>query len=162
MTDPTTVHTLWQYMVYADEQILAASETVPAGHEDFEFNISSGSLRKVLTHCYMAQLRWMARMVGGAAPAEAFPTREQLPSLWRASHRVLLDYAASQTAATLARVVHSTDKAGNPFSMSLGMCMLHVCDHATYHRGQINSLIKLAGGTPSGVMLFSFAKQRAG
>jgi uncharacterized damage-inducible protein DinB len=35
--------------------------------------------------------------------------------------------------------------------------MLHVADHATYHRGQLNSMIKLAGGTPSPVMLYPFA-----
>lgn len=159
MTDPQTIQTLWRYMAYADEQILAAAETVPVANDDKDFRISAGSVRKVLTHCYQAQLRWMARMTAVAAPPDVTPTREQLPAMWRASHQTMLDFAAGQTAASLAAIVQSTDRSGAPFALPLGMCMLHVADHATYHRGQLNSLIKLAGGKPSGVMFFGFAKR---
>ena len=45
------------------------------------------------------------------------------------------------------------------YMVPIGLCMLHVSDHATYHRGQINSMIKRAGGTPSGVMVDTYGVQ---
>jgi uncharacterized damage-inducible protein DinB len=48
-------------------------------------------------------------------------------------------------------------RAGQPQTIAMWAAMLHVSDHATYHRGQINSMIKLVGGTPSRVMLYPFA-----
>jgi uncharacterized damage-inducible protein DinB len=38
---------------------------------------------------------------------------------------------------------------GEWFSLPLGETMIHVVDHATYHRGQINAMIKMAGGMPA-------------
>ncbi len=38
---------------------------------------------------------------------------------------------------------------GEQFSLPLGDTMIHVVDHATYHRGQINSMIRMAGGKPA-------------
>jgi len=33
-----------------------------------------------------------------------------------------------------------------------------VVDHATYHRGQLNSMIRRAGGTPANTMYWSFVQ----
>jgi uncharacterized damage-inducible protein DinB len=37
--------------------------------------------------------------------------------------------------------------------------MLHVADHATYHRGQLNTMIKKAGGKPSPVMVYTYGME---
>jgi uncharacterized damage-inducible protein DinB len=74
------------------------------------------------------------------------PTRELLADRWPALHRELLDFARAQTAASLATVLHTTRTNGEAFAMLLGDMLLHVADHCTYHRGQLNSMIKLAGG----------------
>ncbi|HUB26491.1 MAG TPA: DinB family protein [Tepidisphaeraceae bacterium] len=50
-------------------------------------------------------------------------------------------------------MIRITTRAGKKLELPIGPPMLHICDHATYHRGQLNSMIKLAGGTPSPVMV---------
>jgi uncharacterized damage-inducible protein DinB len=60
---------------------------------------------------------------------------------------------------SLKTTIRYTTRAGIPFEFPGGVCMLHVSGQATYHRGQLNSIIKLAGGTPSRVMLILFARE---
>lgn len=157
-----TIQFLWRYMVYADKQMLSAAMTVPVEAWERELGISSGSVRKVMEHCIGAQVRWLARMHGPQLAVPQSLQRESAAAAWADVHAELMRFAAAQSDASVQAVVHGTDRLGNAFALPLKTCMLHVADHATYHRGQLNSLIKLAGGTPSPVMLFSFAKSQAG
>jgi len=47
---------------------------------------------------------------------------------------------------------------GQPASMAVDQQILHVVDHATYHRGQLNTMIRRAGGTPANTMYWSFVQ----
>ena len=82
--------------------------------------------------------------------------RDEVAARWAAVHERLLRFAAEQTPETLKEVIRSQNKKAVPFTLPRGVCMLHVSDHATYHRGQINSMIKHAGGVPSHVMLHTY------
>ena len=51
-----------------------------------------------------------------------------------------------QTDESLLVPVVARNTYGEQFSLPLGDTMIHVVDHATYHRGQINSMIMMARG----------------
>lgn len=158
MTDIQTIRFLLRYMVHADAQIMAAAETVSDEGYRREQNISAGSIEKLLNHAMLAQRTWLQRLNGldvmyvDGPP----PVRKELPGRWAAVHQELLAFADAQTPESLRTVIRSRNRGGKRFELPKWMVMLHVADHATYHRGQLNSMIKLAGGTPSPVMLYTF------
>lgn len=159
MTGPQTIQFLWQYMVHADAQVLEAADTVSEDGYVREQGISLGSLHKLLVHCMSAQHTWLQRLNGIGSPAPIDPASvspSELAGRWGALHQDLLAFAAAQTPRSLVQEIHSTNRAGVHFQLPLWLCMLHVSDHATYHRGQINSMIKLAGGKASPVMLYTY------
>ena len=65
---------------------------------------------------------------------------------------------SAQTPDSLVRQIAYTDLRGQPASMPLNHQILHVVDHATYHRGQLNSMIRRAGGTPANTMYWSYVQ----
>jgi len=163
MTDPTTLHFLWRYLTHADQVIARAAATVPDDAYRRDQHISFGSIEKLLAHCIAAQTVWLQRLNGIDLPYADVPPpqRDQLPQHWAALHKELLTFSATQTPQSLCEPLSFHNRAGHPHTAPRGALMLHVADHAAYHRGQLNSMIKLAGGTPSLVMLYPFAISHA-
>jgi len=158
MTDPKTIQYLWRYMAHADQQIAQAATTVSDDAYRRDQQISFGSIEKLLAHAIAAQSVWLRRLQGNDQPYAdiAPPPRDQLAQRWADVHTTLLAFADAQTPTTLAQSVSFHNRAGHAFERPRGLLMLHVADHATYHRGQLNSMIKLAGGTPTPVMLYTY------
>ena len=77
--------------------------------------------------------------------------------MWSKVHDSLLAFADAQTTETLQQTIRATSRIGKKFEIPKWAVMLHVADHATYHRGQLNSMIKLAGGKPSMAMAVPWA-----
>jgi uncharacterized damage-inducible protein DinB len=163
MTDPTTLHFLWRYMAHADQEIARAAATVPDDAYRRDQHISFGSIEKLLAHCMAAQSVWLQRLNGIDIPYKDVPPppRAALAQHWANIHDELLTFAAAQTPGSLREPLSFHNRAGHAHTAPRGALMLHVADHATYHRGQLNSMIKLAGGTPSPVMLYPFAISHA-
>lgn len=159
MTDLQTIRFLWRYMVHADAQIIAAAATVSGEGYSREQNISFGSIEKLLNHAMLAQRTWLQRLNGLDVMYidEPAPSRKELPGRWAAVHQELLAFADAQTPESLRTVIRSRNRGGKLFELARWAVMLHVADHATYHRGQLNSMIKLAGGTPSPVMVYPYS-----
>jgi len=162
MHDPKTIQYLWAYMIHADGRLIEAAASVPEEGYFHDQGISLGSVHNLLVHCASAQEVWLRRLNGLESGPFWDPKeirRDELAGKWTVVHQSLLAFAAAQTPHSMATTIRSKDRAGRPFELPLGVCMLHVSDHATYHRVQLNSMINLAGGTPSRVMLISYARQ---
>ncbi len=52
--------------------------------------------------------------------------------------------------------------AGEPKSYVLGDALLHCANHASYHRGQVVSLLRQLGATPPATDYIFFLDERAG
>jgi uncharacterized damage-inducible protein DinB len=157
--DPRTVELLWRYMVDADKEILAAADSVPDEPYFREQGISLGSIHKLLVHCTDARRVWLERLTGATDSNFSDPatvSRDALRVSWAREHQKLLEFAREQTVSSLQIILRFRTRRGDPYEMTRGACMLHVSDHATYHRGQLNSMVKLAGGTASPVMLYTW------
>ena len=140
-------------------QVLAATQGLTDEGYALGQGISTGSIHKLIVHCMSTQRTWLKRLKGAGTPPPIEPDavgRKDVAPQWAAVHEELLAFAEAQTTASLATIVRSATRNGGPFQLPVGLCMLRVSDHATYHRGQINSMIKRAGGTPSGVMVYTY------
>jgi uncharacterized damage-inducible protein DinB len=160
LIDPDTLKLLWDYMIHADLQMLKAAGALSLEACNREQGISAGSVHKLLVHCMDAQGIWLERLKGAKNPPLADPARissDELLKRWPEQHSHLRAFAAEQTIESLNGVLRFRTRKNDPFELTRGACMLHVADHSTYHRGQLNSMIKLAGGTPSNIMLFTWS-----
>jgi uncharacterized damage-inducible protein DinB len=148
------------FMIHGDSAILAAAAKLAPDQYHKDFNISAGSLHKLLVHAMGAQRVWLSRFTG--EPLTQFPTDTLYPTLqslqenWPKVHGSLREFVSRQTLDSLNRVIHFKTMRGDPSSGQLGQLLLHVTDHGTYHRGQENTLIKLAGGTPVSSEVFYY------
>ncbi len=147
------VRRLFDYMKWADEMMLEASQTVSEAEYYRARGFSHGSIHGLLVHGMAAQAVWLRRWQGdGEAVIEAeahYPTRRDLSERWPDVHSALFEFLGLQNDSSLQDTVAARNTYGEWFSLPLGETMIHVVDHAAYHRGQTNSMIKMAGGTPA-------------
>lgn len=141
----------YDYVVWSDDRCLTAAASVLTENFDKQLGFSFGSVHRVLLHMLGAQDLWLGRWQGDST--RVFPTVEELPTLeairqrWDKNHGQLIAFVRAQTDDSLTQRVNFI-RNGQPHSGMLWMLMTHTFDHATYHRSQLNSLIKLAGGKP--------------
>jgi uncharacterized damage-inducible protein DinB len=156
-----TLPDLVEFMIWGDEAILKAAASVPAERYMQDFGVSAGSLHKLLLHAMGAQWVWVQRLRRVPSPQfitpEEVPTREALAARWATVHAAVREFVAGQTPEMLATPLTFRNFKGIEFSGTVGQLLMHVTDHATYHRGQQNTLIKMGGGTPVDVFYYQWS-----
>src|SRR5262245_32845651 len=146
---------MFDFVCWADNQMLAAARSVGDDGYYKEQGISIGSIHKLLVHSMAAQWIWLSRWRGESPTRiethEDYPTRDSVLLRWPLVHSAITDFLGTQSQKALARDVQYRNMRGELFSVPLGELMLHVIDHSTYHRGQLNTMIKHAGGQTANV-----------
>jgi uncharacterized damage-inducible protein DinB len=164
--NPTKEHLqhMFDFVCWADNQMLAASRTVPDEGYYKDQGISIGSIHKLLVHAMAAQWIWLSRWRGESPTRieshEDYPTRDSVMLRWPLVHSAITDFLGTQSPKALARDVQYRNTRGELFALPLAELMLHVIDHATYHRGQLNTMIKHAGGQPGNVAFQVYLMQK--
>ena len=156
---------MFEFLRWADQQLMDAARQVPDDGYYKDQHISIGSIHKLLVHCMAAQWLWLSRWRGESPTKlenhEDYPTRDSLEQRWPLVHSATLDFLGLQTPRSLARDVQYRTTRGETYNVPLGELMLHVIDHASYHRGQINTMIKHAGGKPANCSYHDYITQKA-
>ncbi len=106
---------------------------------------------ELLSHILASKRVWLARLSGGDTTgmspfdewnlAECESIAGEVDAGWRS-------YMAKLRDSDLSRSFTYTNKQGQSFTSSIGDILLQVATHSAHHRGQINRLIRQAGGTP--------------
>lgn len=155
----------YAYVKWADLRCLDAAATVPEAGYHKELGFSFGTVHKTLLHMMGAQDVWVGRWKGDSARVfptiDTFPTLESVRLRWQAVHAELLGFVVEQTDESLMRRIDYT-RNHVAHSNVLWHVINHCADHANFHRGQLNSLIKLAGGEPAGTMHVDYRRRQEG
>jgi uncharacterized damage-inducible protein DinB len=157
------IHKLFEYDRWATaQQLEAASRLGPeAYHRDF--GDSFGGVHGTLVHIYGAQKIWLERWNGGTpaglSTAKEIPTLSMLTERWAGLRDELNAFIQSLTDAKLVEPLAYKDLKGNPFVQPLVGQMQHLINHGTYHRGQVTTLLRLAGGTPVSTDLIRYLRE---
>lgn len=106
---------------------------------------------ELLSHILASKRVWLARIEGrdtaGMSPFDEWNLGEceaiagEVDAGWRS-------YLSKLRDPDLGRSFTYTNKQGQSFTSSIGDILLQVAVHGAHHRGQINKLIRDAGGTP--------------
>ncbi len=140
MLDPSSAERLLQYRQWADERTFEAVAALPPGEAAKQRPTPLGSIIGTLNHVYLMDLVWQAHLEGrehGFA-SRSLVLHEDLPGLRQAQRAIARWYrawCAHQTACSLREIVRFRYIDGGSGEMTRGEVLLHLVNHATYHRG---------------------------
>lgn len=143
---------LFLYTLWADRLVRDAAREVRPEDLTREAGVSFGSLLGTLVHMLGSQRLWLSRFTGQAPPV--LPTPQDLPSFltlavaWEETHAELESFLAALTEEQLAAEIAWTSTEGQPHARPLWQPAFHMVNHATYHRGQVASLLRQLGYQP--------------
>jgi uncharacterized damage-inducible protein DinB len=164
--DPEFIRHLFDYMIACDRTMFDAAQKIPDAEYYKPREISAGSIHNVFVHQMVAQNTWLSRwkgivLTGRLENQIEYPTRELLAERWPVVHQSLLEFLEQQSAHSLNAPLTVRRNNGELITQPLGAMMMHVADHGTYHRGQLNTMFKQAGVEPAYTPYFRFAAEQA-
>ena len=158
---------LWfEYEKDAHEKALASIAALPASaRKTPEYAKASG----LLAHVVLARWLWLVRL--GAAPASKAPRRDEdffpgavspkeLGKRLEEMHAVWERYLAGLDDAALARVIEYESLEGGAFTNTVEEVLTQLFGHSWYHRGQVASAVRAAGGEPAATDFIFWARRK--
>jgi uncharacterized damage-inducible protein DinB len=151
------------YNAWANTRI---AENIPSEAADVELISSFTTIRKTVFHMWDAQQIWLTRLKGERItdwPSKAFSgSFSEALELFVASSQQLAAFASAQDDAFFPSLLTYTNTQGKAFVNSHEEILMHVCNHTTYHRGQLVTMLRNAGVTtiPSTDMITYFRELR--
>jgi len=132
-----------EYLEWANGRTLASMESIDAPGE---------SLAGVLGHVVAAEEHWFARLGGGETELANWPklSLSELRIAIRRNAETCRSILRSSADRGLTEwIVSYENSSGERFEQRASDIFMHVFAHGAYHRGQIATAIKRAGGRPA-------------
>jgi uncharacterized damage-inducible protein DinB len=139
---------LLDFHYWARDRLLLAAGTLNPEQYARPMGNSFSSVRDTLNHVYLAEWIWYSRW-NGVSPT-AFPEFD-LPDLtalnehWLGMEIKVRRYIDEAGEAGLNRVIPYRLLSGKESASPLWQMVVHVVNHATYHRGQVTTLLRQLG-----------------
>jgi uncharacterized damage-inducible protein DinB len=147
------LRTLLDYHYWARDRLLAAVE--PLTPEQFNRDLGSSfkSVRETVVHTYAAEWAWHSRW-RGQSPAtlmtsDAFPDVAAIRTVWADHETKMRAFLEELGEDGLARVFEYKLLSGHPGSSPFWQMLQHVVNHASYHRGQVTTMLRQLGAQPA-------------
>lgn len=149
-----------RYTAWATARVLDSVAALTS--EELHRNLANsyGGVFGTLTHIFQGDSIWFDRLIGNTTGAlAAYPPGANFAELserWRALHARFVSWAEGLAPADWDRIVSYRNTKGEPFEQPVSRIILHMVNHATYHRGQITTLLRQLGREPIGTDLIYF------
>ena len=165
MVTPELLRLLFQYNQWADRRLLDACSALT--NEQFTRDLGSSfrSVRDTVAHLYGAEWVWNER-IQGRSPSSlvsgaTFPDLASVRAKLEEMDSYYIDYVSKLTQQDLERIIHYKSFTGEEFSNPLWQTLHQLSNHATYHRGQVVTLLRQLGAKPVTTDLIAFYRERA-
>ncbi len=140
------VQTLTRYKAWANNLLFSAVSGLPEHELTAARPIVFGSILRTLNHVYAMDQVWKAHLQGVShgfttRNPKACPPLDQLRIVQQDMDNWYVGYADSLPETDHDERVEFTFIGGGPGSMSREAILLHVVNHATYHRGHIADML---------------------
>lgn len=165
MVTPELLRLLFQYNQWADRRIVDACSAL--SNEQFTRDLGSSfrSVRDTLVHLYGAEWVWNERIEGRSPTSlvsgAGFPDLASVRSKLEEMDNFYIEYVTRLTPQDLEHVIHYKSFTGEEFSNPLWQTLHQLTNHASYHRGQITTLLRQLGAKPVTTDLIAFYRERA-
>lgn len=159
------INDLFAYDRWATRRVLDAVAAAGAEAYGRELVSSFPSIRDTLVHMLAAHWVWLQRWKGvsptGQPEGWAGMDLDALAVAWSAVEAEQAGLLAGLSEGDLDRVLDYRDTRGREFSQPLWQLLRHVINHATYHRGQVVSLLRQVGAAPPSTDMVAFHREGA-
>jgi uncharacterized damage-inducible protein DinB len=167
MAYPQHLSTLLRYKAWADRLLFQALADVPAAALTAAQPIVFGSLLRTLHHVYAMDLVWQSHLLGVphgflSRNPEDCPDFAAQKAAQAAMDEWYVSYAAGLVPAALDEVVEFVFIGGGHGAMRREDILLHVANHATYHRGHVAMMMYQLQVPPPTTDLPVFLREQAG
>ncbi len=152
-----------RYNAWANGLFTGSVREQPDGVLDREITSSFSSIRKTVIHVWSAEDTWLQRLESVPDPAwqgKFSGSIAEVCDRWNESSAKLVRFVESKEdeAAFTERISYKNLK-GDPCYDRIDAILQHIFNHATYHRGQLTTMLRQAGVTTiPGTDLITFAR----
>ncbi len=162
MITPEFVRLMARYNAWQNRSLYAAASGLPDAARRAERGAFFGSIHATLCHLLWADLVWMSRFGAGEAPGGGIaaspglePDWDRLAARRAGTDAVILDWAGRVGQDWLGGVLswHS-GMLGREVTKPVALCVAHLFNHQTHHRGQVHAMLTAAGARPGDTDLF--------
>lgn len=147
------LRTLLDYHYWARDRLLAALDSLPLDQFNRDLGNSFKSIRETVVHTYAAEWAWHSRWQGQSPTAlmtsEAFPDVAAIRSAWMDHERKVRAFLEGLGEEGVARVIDYKLLSGQPGSSPFWQMLQHMVNHASYHRGQVTTMLRQLGAQPA-------------
>jgi uncharacterized damage-inducible protein DinB len=137
---------------WARDRMLDAVEAL--SNEQFLRDVggSFGSIRNTIVHALSAECIWLARWKGespaGMLSPEGYPDVTAIRGAWNDQEVKLRSFFETLGEPGIQKVIAYKSLAGVESQSILWQMLQHVVNHASYHRGQVTTLLRQLGAAP--------------
>lgn len=150
---PQDLRTLLDYHYWARDRLLDALDLIAPEQYTRDLGSSFKSIRDTVAHTYSAEWAWHSRWVGqsptGPLPFDQFPDVASVRTAWTALEPKVRAYVEEAGDIGMTRVIDYKLINGQPGSTPLWQMVQHVVNHASYHRGQVTTMLRQIGAAPA-------------
>jgi len=158
---------LLDYHYWARDRLLEAVEPLPPEQLTRDMGSSFRSVRDTLVHIYAAEWAWHSRWLGisptALLPADMFPDVATLRRTWSDHEVKMRAFLSNRDENGINEVIEYTLINGKTGASVLWQMAQHVVNHASYHRGQVTTMLRQLGASaPKPMDLIAFYRLRGG
>jgi uncharacterized damage-inducible protein DinB len=154
------------YHYWARDRLLEALEGLTPEQLTRDLGSSFKSIHDTMVHTYAAEWAWYSRWNGTSPtallPADQFPDLAAIRRSWtelEANVRAFLDRLGE---GGIERIFDYTLLSGHAGSTPFWQMLQHVVNHASYHRGQVTTMLRQIGAAPAKPMdMIAYYRTRA-
>jgi uncharacterized damage-inducible protein DinB len=147
------LQTMLDYHYWARDRVLEAVGALTPEQYDRDLHGSFASVRATLTHVYAAEWAWYQRWHGESPAAlittDRFADLAALGEAWTDHEAKMRAFIGGLSDADTDRVIAFTLLNGTAGASPLWQMVQHVVNHASYHRGQITTMLRQLGAKPA-------------
>ena len=158
--------TLVDYHYWARDRVLDAVAALDVDAYTRDLGSSFPSVRDTLQHTFGAEVVWLHRWQGQSPTSFPGPVADDFASLraaWIEQEQAFRAFVRALDDDALHQVVHYRLFSGAEGASPLWQMLAHVVNHATYHRGQVTTLLRQLGAPPPrGMDMIAFFRERDG
>ncbi len=147
---------LYAYNEWANNLLLGALQAAHGG--------GTTRCRQLMTHILSAQQAWLERITGLPRHVGLWDTLDvaDLMPLFAENHRQWAVFWHSFDEEQFDRIVAYTNSQGKAYCNTVKDIVTHLVNHSTYHRGQINQLLRQNGFEPVLTDYIAYVRQKTG
>jgi uncharacterized damage-inducible protein DinB len=161
----TDLKTLLDYHYWARDRMLEALEALTSEQYNKDLGSSFKSIRETVVHTYAAEWAWCSRWHGTSPTAllssEPYPDVTSIRKAWSENEARIRAFTDQLGESGIDKVIEYRMLNGSSSASPFWQMLQHVVNHASYHRGQVTTMLRQLSASPAKSMdMIAFYRTR--